>query len=98
VDNLFALSLIILAALEGARFLYLDYERLDYGPLKETVLEYINNQASNPCRGDAYTVLYQIDHFRDGKASQRIGEYVGSYLESLATTAVDLDFRRFPSG
>jgi hypothetical protein len=35
VDNLFALSLIILATLEGARVLYLDYERLDYGPLKQ---------------------------------------------------------------
>jgi len=33
--------------------------------------------------GDVSPILDQLDPFRDGKASQRIGEYVNWYLESL---------------
>jgi hypothetical protein len=99
------ISAIALAALKGARVLYLDYEYLDKGPLKDytllhslgekrcvfynpeslkdSVLEYINSPEANPNLGDASSILDQIDPFRDGIASQRIGEYVSWYLEEL---------------
>ena len=44
---------------------------------------YLNDPASNPCLGDVSPVLDQLDPFRDGKASQRIGEYVTWYLDSF---------------
>ena len=99
------ISAISVAGLQGARVLYLDYERLDHGSLKpygvfhslgpkrcvfydpeslkEAVLEYVNNPEANPCLGDVSPVLDQLDPFRDGKASQRIGEYVTWYLKGL---------------
>jgi hypothetical protein len=99
------ISAIALAALKGARVLYLDYEYLDKGPLKDytllhslgekrcvfynpeslkdSVLEYINSPEANPNLGDASSTLDQIDPFRDGNASQRIGEYVSWVLEAL---------------
>jgi hypothetical protein len=55
----------------------------DLESLKEAVLEYTNNPESNPALGDASTILDQLDPFRDGNASQRIGEYVSWYLEGL---------------
>ncbi|MBT5470209.1 MAG: hypothetical protein HOK41_06365 [Nitrospina sp.] len=98
-------SAIAVAALQGARVLYLDFEHLDKGILKpytlfhslgqkrcvffdpqsikEAVLEYFNNPESNPGLGDASPILDQLDPFRDGKASQRIGEYTAWYLEGL---------------
>ena len=98
-------SAIAVAGLQGARVLYLDYEKSDQGvlkpygifhslgskrcvfydpkSLKEAVLEYINNPESNPCLGDVSPILDQLDPFRDGKASQRIGEYVTWYLKGL---------------
>ena len=100
-----SVSAIAVAALQGARVLYLDYEKLDqsdlkpygifhslgpkrcvfYDPesLKEAVLEHTNNLESNPCLGDASSILDQLDPFRDGKSSQRIGEYITWYLEGL---------------
>ena len=51
--------------------------------LKQAVLEYIDNPATNPCLGDASPVLDEFDPFRDGKASERIGEYISWYLEGL---------------
>ena len=51
--------------------------------LKEAILEYINNSEANPYLGDATPILDKIDPFRDGKASQRIGEYVDWYLEGV---------------
>ena len=51
--------------------------------LKEAILEYINNPESNPYLGDASPILDKIDPFRDGKTSQRIGEYVEWYLEGV---------------
>jgi len=51
--------------------------------LKRAVQEYAQNPGANPYLGDASPVLHHFDPFRDGKASQRIGEYVGWYLESL---------------
>lgn len=51
--------------------------------LKEAILEYINNPEANPYLGDASPILDKIDPFRDGKASQRIGEYVNWYLEGV---------------
>jgi hypothetical protein len=101
-----SVSAIAVAAMQGARVLYLDYDKQDdqedlktyatfhslgpnrcvfYDPesLKKSVLEHINNPESNPCLGDASPILDQLDPFRDGKASQRIGEYVTWYLEGL---------------
>ena len=102
-----SISAIAVSALEGARVLYVDYEKLDQGPLKrynllhslgpkrcvfydpeslkETVLEYFINPGTNPYLGDVSPVLDRIDPFRDGKASQRIGEFVAGYLEGLDT-------------
>ena len=51
--------------------------------LKEAVLEYFNNPEINLCLGDVSPILDQLDPFRDGKASQRIGEYIAWYLDSL---------------
>lgn len=98
-------SAVILAALGGARVLYLDYARNDDGPLepyatlhrlgpkrcvfydpellKQAVEEYRRDPAANPGLGDASAVLQQFDPFRDGKASERIGEYVSWCLEGL---------------
>ena len=52
----------------------------DHGSLRQSVLEYIRDPESNPNLGDATPVLDQIDPFRDGKASQRIGEYMRWYI------------------
>jgi len=98
-------SAVIMAALEGARVLYLDRGKLDSGPLqqyaflhrlgpnrcvfhdlpslREAVEQYAQDPGTNPHLGDASPVLDQIDPFRDGRASQRIGEYVRWYLEGL---------------
>jgi len=99
-------STAIVAALAGARVIYLDYARLDQDPLtspyatlhslgsnrcvfyehetlRQAVLDYFQDPPSNPFLGDASPVLYQFDSFRDGKASQRIGEYVQCYIEGL---------------
>jgi hypothetical protein len=106
--------------LQGARVLYLDYERLDQGvlkpytlfhsfrpkrcvfydpeSLKQTVLEYFNNPESNPCLGDVSPVLDQIDLFRDGKASARIGEFVAWYLEGLDSGSNPDDAVRYATG
>jgi hypothetical protein len=100
-----SISAIVLAALAEAKVLFLDYEKLDQGPLKpyslfhslgtkrcvfydpdslkQAVLEHVNSPESNPDLGDASPILDQIDPFRDGKAGQRIGEYVTWYLEGL---------------
>ena len=101
-----SISAITVAALKGARVLYLDFEKYDQGNMKtygiyhslgpkrcvfydfeslrEAILEYFNDPESNPHLGDASPVLHKFDPFRDGKASQRIGEYVTWYLENLA--------------
>ena len=55
----------------------------DMGYLKNAVLEDTKNPESNPTLGHVSPILDQLDPFRDGKASQRIGEYVTWYLESL---------------
>jgi hypothetical protein len=100
-----SVSAVVVAALNGARIFYLDYERLNQGPqkpyctlhslgenrcvfydpesLKQAVLEYIDNPKTNPDLGDASPVLNEFDSFRDGKASERIGEYISWYLEGL---------------
>ena len=52
--------------------------------LKEAVLGYFNDPESNPLLGDVSSILDQLDPFRDGKASQRIGEYVTWYIENLS--------------
>jgi hypothetical protein len=51
--------------------------------LKQAVLEYTDNPETNPRLGDASPVLNEFDSFRDGKASERIGEYISWYLEGL---------------
>ena len=51
--------------------------------LRRAIVDYFENPAANPSLGDASPVLDQLDPFRDGKASQRIGEFVAWYLEGL---------------
>ena len=53
------------------------------GYLKNAVLEDTENPESNPTLGHVSPILDQLDPFRDGKASQRIGEFVAWYLEKL---------------
>ena len=55
----------------------------DHETLRQAVLDYVRDPSSNPHLGDAAPVLDQFDSFRDGKASQRIGEYIRWYLECL---------------
>ena len=100
------LSTPVIAALSGARTIYLDYARLDQqsatksytalhslGPkrcvfyehesIRDAITDYYKDPSSNPNLGDATPVLDQFDPFRDGKATQRIGEYVQWYLDSV---------------
>jgi hypothetical protein len=51
--------------------------------MRRAIVDYFENPKANPCLGDAKPVLDQLDPFRDGKASQRIGEFVAWYLEEL---------------
>jgi hypothetical protein len=51
--------------------------------LREAILNYFENPETNSYLGDATPILDQLDPFRDRKASQRIGEFVASYLEEL---------------
>jgi hypothetical protein len=53
----------------------------DFDSVKQAILEYINNPESNPALGDISSVLDLFDPFQDGKAKQRIGEYIGWYME-----------------
>ena len=55
----------------------------DFDSAKQAILDYVNNPESNPALGDTSSVLDFFDPFRDGKAGQRIGEYMGWYLEGL---------------
>jgi hypothetical protein len=103
------ISAIAVAGLQGAKVLYIDYDKLNQGALKpygifhslgpnrcvfydmeslkNAVLGYAKNPESNPNLGDVSPILDQIDPFRDGKASQRIGEYVTWYFESLESNS-----------
>jgi hypothetical protein len=51
--------------------------------LRQAIVDYFEDPDSNPDLGDATPILDQLDPFRDGKASQRIGEFVAWYLENL---------------
>ena len=51
--------------------------------LRKAIVNYFENPESNPNLGDATPIIDQLDPFRDGKASQRIGEFVEWYLEKL---------------
>jgi hypothetical protein len=55
----------------------------DFDSMKRAVQEYILNPQSNPVLGDVTPVLDDLDPFRDGKAGERIGEYISWYLREL---------------
>ncbi|MBT5716263.1 MAG: hypothetical protein HOI70_05070 [Opitutae bacterium] len=55
----------------------------DFDSMKRAVQEYISNPQSNPKLGDVTPVLDDFDPFRDGKAGERIGEYISWYLRGL---------------
>jgi hypothetical protein len=55
----------------------------DFDSMKRAVIEYVKNPKNNPDLGDATPVLDHFDPFRDGKAGDRISEYVSWYLEGL---------------
>jgi hypothetical protein len=55
----------------------------DFDSMKRAVQEYIANPKSNPDLGDVTPVLNHFDPFRDGKAGDRISEYISWYLEGL---------------
>ena len=56
----------------------------DLESIKSALLQYFDDPQSNPNLGDASSVLDEFDPFRDGKAGERIGEYVSWYLEGLS--------------
>jgi len=98
-------SAVIVSAVAGSRILYVDYERLDNGPLqpyatlhslgpdrcvfydtdslRAAVERYWTDPEANPLLGDVSPILDQLDPFRDGQASLRVGEYVRWYLEAI---------------
>jgi hypothetical protein len=55
----------------------------DFDLMKRAVQGYIANPKSNPELGDLTPVLDEFDPFRDGKAGDRISEYISWYLEGL---------------
>ena len=55
----------------------------DHETLRHAALDYFHDPSCNPHLGDAMPVLDQFDPFRDGRASQRIGEYVQWYMEGI---------------
>jgi hypothetical protein len=55
----------------------------DFDSMKRAVQEYISNPQSNPVLGDVTPVLDDLDPFRDGKAGERIGEYISWYLSEI---------------
>jgi hypothetical protein len=55
----------------------------DFDLMKRAVQEHIANPQSNPNLGDVTPVLDHFDPFRDGKAGDRISEYISWYLEGL---------------
>jgi hypothetical protein len=55
----------------------------DFDSMKSAVIEYVKNPKNNPDLGDVTPVLDHFDPFRDGKAGDRISEYVSWYLEGL---------------
>ena len=63
--------------------------------LRKALLDYFENPAGNPNLGDISPVLDQLEPFRDGKASQRIGEFVASYLEEIDNGSKSEDAVRY---
>jgi len=55
----------------------------DHETLQTSISQYLDDPLSKPYLGDATPVLDQFDPFRDGKARQRIGEYVKCYVENI---------------
>jgi hypothetical protein len=55
----------------------------DHETLQTSISQYLDDPLSKPYLGDATPVLDQFDPFRDGKARQRIGEYVKCYLNNI---------------
>ena len=53
----------------------------EFDSVKRAILEYVNNPKSNPDLGNASPLLDLIDPFRDGLASQRMGEYIKWYMD-----------------
>ncbi len=51
--------------------------------LRVAVEQYLDAPAAHQCLGDATPILDQLDPFRDGQASRRIGDYVAWYLTGL---------------
>ena len=55
----------------------------DFDLMKKAIQEYIANPNVNPDLGDVTPVLDSFDPLRDGKAGDRISEYISWYLEGL---------------
>ena len=96
-------SAAIVSALSGSRAIYLDYERIDQGPLKkyskihqlgkdhcvfhdpeqliESIVRFYKFPDEMNYLGDMSSVIKYYDPFNDGKAGERIGDFIGWYLE-----------------
>jgi hypothetical protein len=55
----------------------------EFDSVKRAILQYINDPESNPHLGDVSSILDLIDPFQDGRANERVGKYMGWYLEGL---------------
>jgi len=55
----------------------------NFNSVKAAILEYINNPECNPHLGNISSIIDHFDPFRDNCAYQRVGEYIGWYLEAL---------------
>ena len=75
-----------LAKEPGHWFYEVDSEKFVFNDLDqamETIRRWIRNPADEPKLGDHSQVLDGIDPFRDGKAAQRIGQYMAWLLEGF---------------
>jgi hypothetical protein len=54
-----------------------------FDSMKYAIKKYMENPKSNPALGDVTPVLDDFDPFRDGKAGDRISEYISWYLEGV---------------
>jgi hypothetical protein len=55
----------------------------NFDSMKCAIQEYMENPNANPNLGDVTPVLDDFDPFRDGKAGDRISEYISWYLEGV---------------
>ena len=116
IGLLFGATAAMESALAGTPTLLIDREMVTYHPLYslgqekvvfrdwdslwETLTAYRRDPASVPGFGDWSSLLRDLDPFQDGRAAQRMGEYIGWLVQGLAqdlsrSEAMELARRRY---